>query len=79
MPESCSARLLPPIVQSRSGYAHGFLTLSENATVLYLLEGEYKPEAAATVRWNDPLLGIYWPNVSPILSDRDRLAGDFLA
>jgi dTDP-4-dehydrorhamnose 3,5-epimerase len=62
-----------------SGYAHGFLTLSENATVLYLLEGEYKPEAAATVRWNDPLLGICWPNETPILSDRDRLAGDFLA
>ena len=61
------------------GYAHGFLTLSDNATVLYLLEGEYKPEAAATVRWNDPLLGICWPTAAPILSDRDRLAGDFLA
>ena len=61
------------------GYAHGFQTLSDNATVLYLLEGEYKPEAAATVRWNDPLLAISWPIHTPILSDRDRLAGDFLA
>lgn len=61
------------------GYAHGFLTLSHNATVLYLLEGEYRSEAAAIVRWNDPLFGIVWPiDDVPILSDRDRLAGDFL-
>jgi len=60
-----------------AGCAHGFVTLEENTTIAYLIEGAYKPEAAATVRWNDPVIGIQWPITDPILSDRDRNAPDF--
>jgi len=58
------------------GCAHGFVTLQENSTVAYLIEGEYRPESAAVVRWNDPVLGISWPVSDPILSDKDRDAPD---
>lgn len=61
-----------------SGYAHGFLTLTDHATLAYLIEGDYQPNAAATVRWNDAVLGIHWPVEFPILAERDRLAEDFL-
>jgi dTDP-4-dehydrorhamnose 3,5-epimerase len=59
------------------GCAHGYLTLQDRATVTYLIEGAYLPEAAAVVRWNDPAIGIQWPVSDPILSRKDRMAPDF--
>jgi dTDP-4-dehydrorhamnose 3,5-epimerase len=61
------------------GCAHGFATLEDNTTVAYLIEGEYRPESAAVVRWNDPALGINWPVSEPIISDKDRDAPDLQA
>jgi dTDP-4-dehydrorhamnose 3,5-epimerase len=60
------------------GYAHGFVTLTDHATLVYLIEGDYQPQAAGTVRWNDPALGIIWPIADPILAERDRLVEDFV-
>jgi dTDP-4-dehydrorhamnose 3,5-epimerase len=60
-----------------SGCAHGFLTLEDHSTVAYLIENDYRPEATATLRWNDPRFGIQWPVSEPILSERDRFAPDF--
>ena len=59
-----------------AGCAHGFATLEDNTTIAYLIEGEYRPEAAAVVRWDDPSLGITWPVADPIISDKDRQAPD---
>jgi len=60
-----------------SGCAHGFVTLEDHSTVAYLIENDYRPEATATLRWDDPVLGIQWPVREPILSERDRRAPDF--
>ena len=60
------------------GFAHGFLTLTDHATMAYLIEGEYQPSAAGVIRWNDPAFGINWPALNPILAQRDRLAEDFV-
>lgn len=62
-----------------AGCAHGFVTLTDHATVAYLIEGDYEPTAAGTLRWNDPAVGIDWPIRDPIVSERDRLAPDFQA
>jgi dTDP-4-dehydrorhamnose 3,5-epimerase len=59
-----------------SGCAHGFATLEDNTTIAYLIEGDYRPDFAAVVRWNDPALGIDWPVSDPIISDKDRQALD---
>lgn len=62
------------------GCAHGFLTLAENSTVAYLIEGRYVPESAKTLRWDDPAVAIEWPlpaQVQPLLSARDSSAPDF--
>ena len=58
------------------GFAHGFLTLVENTTVSYLIEGAYSPRASRVIRWNDPIIGVEWPTEDPILSDRDKFAED---
>ncbi|GMR05492.1 MAG: dTDP-4-dehydrorhamnose 3,5-epimerase [Gammaproteobacteria bacterium] len=54
------------------GCAHGFVTLMDCTTIAYLIDGEYEPSSARTVRWDDPLLNIPWPVSDPILSERDR-------
>jgi len=53
-------------------YAHGFLTLSKNATVLYQIEGPYKKSKQAGLLWSDPLLNIKWPKKPKIISNRDK-------
>lgn len=43
------------------GFAHGFLVLSEAATVLYKTTDFYHPAGERCIRWNDPAIGIEWP------------------
>ena len=58
------------------GFAHGFLTLSDVAEIIYKVSGaEYSPEHDTAIRWNDPEIDIKWPITDePILSDKDRNA-----
>lgn len=53
------------------GFAHGFLTLSEEAHVLYKCTAEYDPALDRGIRWDDPDLGIAWPAAEVTLSDKD--------
>lgn len=56
------------------GFAHGFLTLSEHAEVLYKASDYYAPEQERCLIWNDPTVGIEWPIAgAPLLSDKDHL------
>ena len=52
------------------GIAHGFLVLSENATVHYLQSGVYDQESDSGILWNS--FGMNWPIDNPILSKRDK-------
>ena len=58
------------------GFAHGFLVLSESADFLYKTTDYYAPETEGAVRWDDPALGIEWPEagVAPQLSAKDQAA-----
>ncbi len=55
------------------GFAHGFLVLSETATCCYKVDEVYHPEDEGGIMWNDPDIGIEWPNVNGILlSEKDK-------
>lgn len=56
------------------GFAHGFLVRSESADVLYKATDYYAPEHERSILWNDPSIGIDWPQVASdaLLSDKDR-------
>jgi dTDP-4-dehydrorhamnose 3,5-epimerase len=58
------------------GMAHGFETLEDQTEVFYQMSESYHPEAARGVRWNDAALGIRWPLLPPVLSDKDRAHPD---
>lgn len=55
------------------GFAHGYLTLTPGAEFLYKVDAPYAPQADAGILWNDPDLGVAWPEAAPILSAKDRL------
>ena len=44
-----------------SGFAHGFLALSEWVEVAYKATDYYAPEWERCIIWNDPTIGIEWP------------------
>lgn len=60
------------------GFAHGFLTLTEQAEFLYKTTDYYSPQHEAAVMWNDPELAITWPKgIEVQVSDKDQKAGHF--
>lgn len=56
------------------GFAHGFLTLTEDAEVQYKVDEYYAPECDRSVRWDDPDIGVAWGVSSPILAEKDANA-----
>ena len=66
-----------------SGFAHGFLVLSDSADFMYKTTDYYSPTAERCLLWNDPALSIQWPlaalgGLGPILTPKDQ-AGTPLA
>ena len=58
-----------------AGFAHGFLTLSEHAEVLYKTTDFWSRDCERAIRWDDPQLAISWPSLtSPLLSEKDAVA-----
>ena len=56
------------------GFAHGFLVLSEEAIFTYKVDNVYVPHAEASIRYDDPTIGIDWP-IAPeqmLLSEKDK-------
>ena len=56
------------------GFAHGFVVLSETASLAYKCTAAYSADDELAVRWDDPALGIDWRIAAPVLSDKDAAA-----
>src|SRR5688572_7590607 len=56
------------------GFAHGFWVLRDDTDVLYKCTALYQPAAEQSILWNDPEIGIAWPEGDPILSAKDAAA-----
>lgn len=59
------------------GFAHGFLTLSDDTEAFYLVTEFYSPQHERGLRYNDPRLAIRWPFEPVVISDKDRNHPDF--
>lgn len=62
-------------------FAHGFLVLSDEADFVYKCTDYYHPESERGVAWNDPAIGITWPDVgvAPVLSGKDAVLATLAA
>lgn len=58
------------------GFAHGFITLTDNTELFYQMSTFYAPSHARGVRWNDPLFAIDWPLPVAHISSKDQEAAD---
>lgn len=62
-----------------AGYLHGFMTLEPDSEVYYKCSDYYAPECDGAVRWDDPDIGIDWPDTGGqvVLSEKDAAAPSF--
>jgi dTDP-4-dehydrorhamnose 3,5-epimerase len=54
------------------GFAHGYVTLCDNAEVSYQVSEFYAKNSERGVRWNDPAFGITWPIEPRVISNKDN-------
>ena len=54
------------------GFAHGFVVLSEVVDLSYKCSDFYAPGDEYGILWNDPQVGVEWPPLDEILSEKDR-------
>ena len=58
------------------GFAHGFLVLSDEAVFTYTVDNAYCPQQEASIRFDDPKLGIAWPmDMAEVLTSEKDLRG----
>ncbi len=60
-----TALFIPP------GFAHGFITLTDDAELLYAIDTPFEPSATRGARFDDPAIGVHWPCSPVVIADRD--------
>ena len=59
-----------------AGFAHAFLALEDDTHFLYKTTDYYARDCERAIAWNDPAIGIDWPDLgcAPLLADKDAAA-----
>ena len=61
----------PSVIVIPKGYAHGFLTLLDDTIVSYAMTAPFNNQAYSGYRYSDPKIGISWPALPRVISDKD--------
>jgi dTDP-4-dehydrorhamnose 3,5-epimerase len=59
------------------GFAHGFISLQQDSEIIYMVSGRYEPNFEHTLKWNDKNIGIVWPLLPQVISDKDKCGKSF--
>lgn len=54
-----------------TGFAHGFMALSDGVVFSYKCTDYWVPEDERTVRWDDPAVAVAWPDIPPLVAAKD--------
>ena len=54
------------------GFAHGFITLSDDTEAFYFVDEFYSPELERGVRYDDPTFDLKWPIAPKVVSAKDE-------
>ena len=54
------------------GFAHGYITLTDDTEISYLVSAPYTPGQEAGIRYDDPQVAVQWPIEPQIISDKDK-------
>jgi dTDP-4-dehydrorhamnose 3,5-epimerase len=57
-----------------AGFAHGFVTRTDDVEIQYKVDKVYSPAHDRSVRYDDPAFGIDWAVPEPVISDKDKNA-----
>ena len=60
------------------GFAHGFVSLTDNSEIIYLVTEFYNQEHEDILRWDDPFHGIDWPIQPQEISEKDAGVDDWV-
>jgi dTDP-4-dehydrorhamnose 3,5-epimerase len=65
--DNVNSVIIPP------GFAHGYLTLTENTSIVYAMSANFNSELEFGLRWDDPAINIDWGTARPeFISARDQ-------
>ena len=56
------------------GFAHATFATEDDTTILYECSAEHGLNGEGGILWNDPALAIKWPDIPPIVSEKDKVA-----
>jgi len=59
------------------GFAHGFLSLSDNTIFSYKCTQIYNKQSEGSIHWNDKKINIAWGVENPLVSEKDQNAPNF--
>jgi dTDP-4-dehydrorhamnose 3,5-epimerase len=59
------------------GFAHGFVTLTEDTEAFYFVDEFYSPEHERGIRYDDPAFNLKWPIAPTVISDKDKAHRNF--
>lgn len=59
------------------GFAHAFITLTDDCEAFYLVDEFYSPDSERGIRWDDPKFAIEWPIRPTVISEKDSNHPDF--
>lgn len=65
------------MIYASPGFANGFCAMTDIVDMQYKFTGLYNPKGESNILWNDPDIGIVWPEKNPIISERDKNAQSF--
>lgn len=60
-----------------AGFAHGFISLTDDSEILYLVSSNYNKNFEGTLKWDDKFHEIKWPIEPQVISEKDRKVEDW--